>query len=360
MQSLTNGVYSLLLGGDGEEPTGSKLPPPLQPMATACSGNPGVPTFVVLGPGDGTREGARVALDASDRVMQEAARNRNRRTCVLLKTPMTPPVVEETMSRWLAAERENEVGNYQRRDEEPPSAVVPEIVFTSKIFSRGYNSVVAEAKEEVAHVEVDPPRNVRMNTGRPAILVITSCNTTFKSTAPPRNVAPLPKTAEEGMRALGATLRGVLSTTFSGRELTGTVLGVFHQRSPRHGPGLLRLICWHGPEDAATPGATPVLLYTAVSEAYAQFAAGDRPLRPTWKPRWYTKEEIAFGSPIEVDLNEMAPLDRDAWREKLGVRAWLPPVKGREASEKIIVGMRDEDNLRGLGVGVAHDRLFFR
>ena len=154
-----------------------------------------------------TREGARVALDASDRVMQEAARNRNRRTCVLLKTPMTPPVVEETMSRWLAAERENEVGNYHRRDEEPPSAVVPEIVFSSKIFSRGYNSVVAEAKEEVAHVEA-----------RAADLVaqgeIAAAGAIFPSDADPLMVSVglvRPKALRDGVRFATLSLRLALA-----------------------------------------------------------------------------------------------------------------------------------------------------
>ena len=366
MQSLTNGVYSLLLGGEGEA-TGAALPPPMQPMQpmqppsttptpTSCGGNPGVPTFVVLGPGDGTRGGAEVALDASKAAMQEAARNRNRRTCVLLTTPATPPAVEEAMQAWLAAEREKELETYQKSGREPPTAVIPRVTPERASFSNGYNAVEALAKEPVAHVQVDPPRTVSLNTSRPTMLVITNCGSTFRNTAPPPNVMPVAKAAEEGMRALGATLRGVLSTSFSGRELTGTVLGVFQRARDA---GILRMICWHRQEDAAKPGAMPVLLYTAVSEEYAQFAAGDRPARPTWKPRWYVHEQIALGAPIEVALDEMTPLDRDAWRETLGVRAWLPPAPGRDAAENILLGMRDDDNLRGLEVAVAEDRLVF-
>ncbi len=350
MQSITNGVYSLLLGAEGGDATGSKLPPPLQPMPTACSGNPGVPTHVVLGPGDGTAEGAKVALELSNRVFVEAAKNKNRRTCVLLKTPMTPPAVEETMKTWIAAEAANEASNFRARGETPPTPVAPKAVFEREEFSRGYNAVVALAKNRVSHVEVGV-RTIDLNTGRPTLLVVTSCGSTFRKTAPPQNLIPLPKHAEEGMRALAATLRGVLSTTFDGRELTGTVLGVFQRDA-----SLLRLICWHGQEDAS--GATPVLLYTAVAEAYAQHAAGNRRMRPTWNPRWYTREQVALGPSIAVSLDEMSPLDQEVWREKLGVRAWLPPAEGR-AADTIVVGTRDEDNLRGLDVAVSQDKLFF-
>ena len=41
-----------------------------------------------------------------------------------------------------------------------------------------------------------------------------------------------------------------------------------------------------------------------------------------------------------------------------GVRAWLPPAEGR-AADTIVVGTRDEDNLRGLDVAVSQDKLFF-
>ena len=106
MQSLTNGVYSLLLGGEGEA-TGAALPPPMQPMQpmqppsttptpTSCGGNPGVPTFVVLGPGDGSVACLDECLAMAEPMVREATSNLNRVTVVLLKTSTTPAALRRS------------------------------------------------------------------------------------------------------------------------------------------------------------------------------------------------------------------------------------------------------------------------
>ena len=100
MQSITSGVYSLLVGADatdGASPSlPSSLPPPMlptQPERTAKPAAPaptgcgvsGIPTRIVLGPGDGSVACLDECLAMAEPMVREATSNLNRVTVVLLK-----------------------------------------------------------------------------------------------------------------------------------------------------------------------------------------------------------------------------------------------------------------------------------
>ena len=342
MQSLTNGVYSLLLGAEGE--AGAALPPPMRPTSTPTPtptptptgcGRPGVRTLILLGPGAGTLPGVERALALASGVAAKARESQNDVRCVLLKTPETPVSLEERVKAYFAGTDVAASAETERCD-----------------VGKGYAALKMVADKRVPAVAFDAEtRTLQLNTGELSVVVATFCRTTYRLTAPPESVVPSASVAEEGLRALGATLRGVLSTAFSGRKLRGTAVGVVERDDE-----LMRMIYWQEGED---PG-SPVVLYTVVSEAYAQYAGrklARRAAAGAW-PRWHTTSALRVGAAIQPGVDEMAPLDQAATREKLGVRAWFAPT-GR-SEQTVVVRARDEDNLAGRDVRVEGTALVFR
>ena len=351
MQSITSGVYSLLVGEGDAGGGNAQLPPPLTPAKpkrapppapapTSCPQRDGTPaaTRIILGPGDGTMRTVD-ALEKIARPMVNVANgNGNRVTVVLLKAPETTPMMEAQVRKMF----ETSVAEV---------VALPKIVINAK---SEFAAVVATA-DTLESYAIPEGRAVSMNTGRPCVLVVTDCYSTYSATAPALGRVSLPRDAEEGYRALMATLDGILaSPTFAGRDLAGTALGTFVRNDVQ-----MRLIGWNGRTDG-TDDVQP-LLYTAVSEAYAQRAGGvmfggTRPRRATTKP-WFTITASVFlGDAIPLYVRDMPALDRDAWHERIGVRAWLADVQGEQLDHAV----RDDDNLVGLSVGVSEDRLVFR
>ena len=351
MQSITSGVYSLLVGADAADGASPALPPPLQPMQpmqperaakptatatpapapTGC-GMSGIPTRIVLGPGDGSVACLDECLAIAEPMVREATSNLNRVTVVLLKASSTPAALEEHLRLHFQGTT-------------TATATMRRVQIGAK---REHSAVTAEAEEKVAFAVADG-RTIVMHTGRPCVLLVTDCSRTYYATAPTPSVVPLPRDAEEGYQALAATLRGILSGKFAGRDLQGTALGTFGR-----GDEAMRLLSWHQAAEGARP--VPVLLM-AVSEAYAQHAAGAKPRQPSGKPWFHVTSVVDLGDPIPVSVDGMPTLDQSVWQERLGVRAWLP-ASGR-SRERLQVAARDDDNLVGLSVGIAHDKLVF-
>jgi len=354
MQSITSGVYSLLVGGDASDGATPSLPPPMQPERTANAMAPmaptaptpptpptpaatgcgvsGIPTRIVLGPGDGSVACLEECLAIADPMVREANANRNRVTVVLLKATTTPVALEEHLrlhfegtSTATAAMRKVQIGK-----------------------KREHTAVEADADEDAVFAVADG-RTVPMNTGRPCVLLVTDCSMTYYATAPAPSAIPLARDAEEGYQALVATLRGILTGRAVGRDLQGTALGTFVRDDVA-----MRLISWHEGAEAARP--VPAL-YMAVSEAYAQHAAGGKPRRPTAKPWFHITGVVYLGDAIPVSVDGMPALDQPVWQERLGVRAWFP-APGR-SRERLQMATRDDDNLVGRNVGIAHDKLVF-
>ena len=190
------------------------------------------------------------ALEKIARPMVNVANgNGNRVTVVLLKAPETTPMMEAQVRKMF----ETSVAEV---------VAMPKIVINAK---SEFAAVVATA-DTLESYAIPDGRAVSMNTGRPCVLVVTDCYSTYSATAPPLGRVSLPRDAEEGYRALMATLDGILaSPTFAGRDLAGTALGTFVRNDVQ-----MRLIGWNGRTDG-TDDVQP-LLYTAVSEAYAQRA----------------------------------------------------------------------------------------
>ena len=348
MQSITSGVYSLLVGADaadGASPSLPSLPPPMlptQPERTAKPAAPapaptgcgvsGIPTRIVLGPGDGSVACLDECLAMAEPMVRKATSNLNRVTVVLLKTSTTPAALEEHLRLHFQGTT-------------TATATMRKVQIGAK---REHSTVTAEAEEEVAFALADG-RTIAMHTGRPCVLLVTNCSQTYNATAPLPSAVPLPRDAEEGYQALAATLRGILSGKFAGRDLQGTALGTFGR-----GDESMRLLSWH--QAAEDVRSVPVLLM-AVSEAYAQYAAGAKPRRPTAIPWFHVTSVVDLGDPIPVSVEGMPALDQPVWQERLGVRAWLPAT-GR-SRERLQVAARDDDNLVGLSVGIAQDKLVF-
>ena len=319
MQSITSGVYSLLVGGDASDGATPSLPPPMQPERTANAMAPtpptpptpaatgcgvsGIPTRIVLGPGDGSVACLEECLAIADPMVREANANRNRVTVVLLKATTTPVALEEHLrlhfqgtSTATAAMRKVQIGK-----------------------KREHTAVEADADEDAVFAVADG-RTVPMNTGRPCVLLVTDCSMTYYATAPAPSAIPLARDAEEGYQALVATLRGILTGRAVGRDLQGTALGTFVRDDVA-----MRLISWHEGAEAARP--VPAL-YMAVSEAYAQHAAGGKPRRPTAKPWFHITGVVYLGDAIPVSVDGMPALDQPVWQER---RACVAPRPGAVA-----------------------------
>ena len=133
MQSITNGVYSLLLGAEGGDATELQAPAAAAAHANRVQRQPRrAHARRSRGRATERQRVPRWPSELSNRVFVEAAKNKNRRTCVLLKTPMTPPAVEETMKTWIAAETANEASNFRARGETPPTPVTPKLSLSAK------------------------------------------------------------------------------------------------------------------------------------------------------------------------------------------------------------------------------------
>ena len=193
---------------------------------------------------------------------------------MLLKTPETPVSLEERVKAYFAGTDVAASAETERCD-----------------VGKGYAALKMVADKRVPAVAFDAEtRTLQLNTGELSVVVATFCRTTYRLTAPPESVVPSASVAEEGLRALGATLRGVLSTAFSGRKLRGTAVGIVERDDEQ-----MRMIYWQEGED---PG-SPVVLYTVVSEAYAQYAGRKLPRRAAagaW-PRWHTTSASASARP---------------------------------------------------------------
>lgn len=352
MNSITQGVYSLLVGDDAPA---TNLPPPLQPHSTAAS-TTATPALVPTPAPTGCMFAAKTwaifagMQNEADLVacLQEAT--------PILKAATKPP---KTLSMiWLHA------GS-------PPSRSLKDAFtaaakqqnakdenLTEYTIAEGEMSQIsasASSATQFLALSGDLKRAIEMTTRAPCMLFATECSRVYATMRPEVNTNAEETLAEKGYSQLLATLEGIVnSKQLANTKVFGTMLGVY-PAEPRHSeePQLMRLVCWRTAN-------CEIKLYTAVSEDFAQWAAPNPVTRrATASPMFTTVSLIDVGEAIKPSFDKLPPLDQRNMEDEHGPRAWKPPEGEGGVKARLVVYAADTDNLYGRSVKIEQSKLVF-